>query len=134
MDGLTKTTQIKTNSTYTGLSTNTDHIANLDNYSLTIESSATNLSGWFTPSFGQLIAILNNLGEAGITSSIASEFKNNSSFYVNSSATTGIAISDVFSKINAYTTKAGQGDIVTVGNIDLGTVTENTSSSAAGKK
>ena len=134
MDGLTKNTQIKANSTYTGLSTNTEHIANLENYSLTIESSATNLSGWFTPSFGQLIAILNNLGEAGITSSIASEFKNNSSFYVNSTATPGITISDVFNKINAYMAKVGQGDIVTVGNIDLGTVTENTSSQAEGKK
>ena len=141
LDGLSKTTQIKQNSTYTALETNTEHIANLDNYSLTINDGVTNLSGWFTPSFGQLIAILNNLGDAGITSSIAKEFKNNSSFYINSDNTTwanteqgGITISTVLDKINAYTTAAGKGNILALGNVDLGTVTENTSESANGQK
>ena len=141
LDGLSKTTQIKQNSTYTALETNTEHIANLDNYSLTINDGVTNLSGWFTPSFGQLIAILNNLGDAGITSSIAKEFKNNSSFYINSDNTTwanteqgGITISTVLDKINAYTTAAGKGNILALGNVDLGTVTENTSANANGQK
>lgn len=150
LDGLSKTTQIKGSSTYTALETKTEHIANLDNYSLAIDAGAIvgsetegnrNLSGWFTPSFGQLIAILNNLGEAGITSGIAKEFKNNSSFYINSDNTTwanteqgGITISTVLNKINAYTTAVGKGNILALGNVDLGTVTENTSGSANGQK
>ena len=150
LDGLSKTTQIKGSSTYTALETKTEHIANLDNYSLAIDAGAIvgsetegnrNLSGWFTPSFGQLIAIFNNLGEAGITSGIAKEFRNNSSFYVNSDNSTwanteqgGITISTVLDKINAYTTAAGKGNILALGTVDLGTVTENTSGSANGEK
>lgn len=141
MDGLTKTNSIKSNNIYTTLETKTEHIANLDNYSVSIDGSATNLSGWFTPSFGQLIAILNNLGEAGINAGIAKEFKNNSQFYISTSQSTwasesqeAISISDVFSKINAYLTNAGKSGIISVGNIDIGTVTENTSSSANGQK
>lgn len=42
------------------------------NYSKSVMGfEAANLTGWFTPSIGQLFAILNNLGEAGITSEIA---------------------------------------------------------------
>ena len=150
LDGLSKTTQIKESSTYTALETKTEHIANLGNYSLAIDAGAIvgsetegnrNLSGWFTPSFGQLIAILNNLGDAGITSGIAKEFKNNSSFYINSDNSTwadaeqgGITISTVLDKINAYTTAAGKGNILALGTVDLGTVTENTSGSANGEK
>lgn len=141
LDGRSKTNSILESDTYSALETNTDHIANLANYSLTINDGVTNLSDWFTPSFGQLIAILNNLGKAGITSGIAKEFKNNSSFYINSNSTTwadesqgGITISTILNNINAYTTAAGKGDILALGNVDLGTVTENTSSDAAGKK
>lgn len=42
-------------------------------------SGNRNLSGWFAPAFGQMIQILNNLGNAGITSETSVSWSNSSS-------------------------------------------------------
>ena len=42
-------------------------------------SGNRNLSGWFAPAFGQMIQILNNLGNAGITSETTVSWSNSSS-------------------------------------------------------
>ena len=130
LDGLSKAQTIRKNEIYTNLEDKTNHVANLTDYSVT--KTGTNLSEWFTPSYGQLILMLNNLGNAGITTSTitaGTDIGNYNPFYVSTDDTSAKNISDVFAAINVFTKKAGKGDILTVGNIDLGTITENTTSS-----
>jgi len=55
--------------------------------------TGANLSGWFAPSFGQMIQILNELGGANFKESDVSELKNNSAFFTGST-------SDVYTTIN----------------------------------
>ena len=135
LDGLSKAQTIRKNEIYTNLEDKTNHVANLTDYSVT--KTGTNLSEWFTPSYGQLILMLNNLGTAGITTSTitaGTDIGNYNPFYVSTDDTSAKNISDVFAAINVFTKKAGKGDILTVGNIDLGTITENTTSTSAGQK
>ncbi|MBP3757014.1 MAG: fimbrillin family protein [Prevotella sp.] len=135
LDGLSKAQTIRKNEIYTNLEDKTNHVANLTDYSVT--KTGTNLSEWFTPSYGQLILMLNNLGNAGITTSTitaGTDIGNYNPFYVSTDDTSAKNISDVFAAINVFTKKAGKGDILTVGNIDLGTITENTTSTSAGQK
>lgn len=81
--------------------------------------TGTNLSGWFTPSFGQMIDILNNLGDANFQASDVSELKNNSAFFT---GTTG----DVYAKINARVkTDLGLSNDVIPTNTIFTTATEN---------
>ena len=69
LDGRTRTSQMLASSYYNALDTDGKNafIGNLSWYTKTI--SGENASSWFLPSFGQLMQILNNLGNAGITSS-----------------------------------------------------------------
>lgn len=111
------------------------HICNMDDYELKIDESASNLSGWFCPSFGQFVQILNNLGGAKITNeSITSKndkgvvsFSNWGTFYRYSDDTSASKVSDskLVDNINAYVTKTGKGNIVNQGNISIPTFTEN---------
>lgn len=75
-------------------------------------------SDWFVPSIGQMIQMLNNLGEAGITSSTEVHGDNTSSpiYYTESN--------DVITKINAYATAAGKTDFIKASSIYV-TVTES---------
>lgn len=57
-------------------------------------------SGWFVPSFGQMIQILDNLGEAGLTADTEVTPENEKPFYTSTDKS-------VFSNVNAYVTKAG---------------------------
>ncbi len=76
LDGIEKSGSILNHSTYMGLTNDAKAkvLANLSDYTLTVNDGVTNLSGWFTPSIGQMIMILNNLGEAGLSNSTG--FKN----------------------------------------------------------
>lgn len=57
-------------------------------------------SGWFVPSFGQMIQILNNLGGAGLNAETEVTPENEKPFYTSTDKS-------VFSNVNAYVTKAG---------------------------
>ena len=131
LDGLTKAQAIRANSIYTALSDNSKHVANLSDY--LVEKTGANLSEWYTPSYGQLVKMLNNLGNAGITAeTVTRGWSAYNPFYESANDANATNIANVFAAINAYTQKAGRGDIITVGNIDLGTLTEN--SGANGEK
>ncbi len=75
-------------------------------------------SDWFVPSIGQMIQMLNNLGEAGITSSTEVHGDNTSSpiYYTESN--------NVIDKINAYATAVGKTEFIKDSSI-YATVTES---------
>ena len=75
-------------------------------------------SDWFVPSIGQMIQMLNNLGEAGITSSTEVHGDNTSSpiYYTESN--------NVIDKINAYATAVGKTEFIKASSI-YATVTES---------
>lgn len=143
LDGRTKTETFHAGSIYKSITdsltaaeaTGNVHITNFSDYSLQPDATATNLSGWFCPSFGQLVQIMNNLGGAKITTeSITSvnssgdvAFSNWSSFYKYSAdeSTTKVDNSTIVSNINGYVTPTGQSEILAVGNISIPTLTEN---------
>ena len=129
LNGKTLTSTVQSNenyNTYKSLS-----FFNLDNYTSNNSLSGSNLSGWFVPSFGQMIAIMNNLGSAGITSdcigwtddnsnSITAEstndLPNSKSFYTTSST-------EAITAINARLTAIGKtGDL---NDKSIATATEN---------
>ena len=111
------------------------HISNFSDYSLQADESATNLSGWFCPTFGQLVQILNNLGGTKITASTITSkndkgvvnFSNYSPFYKYDAdeSEDKVGNSTFINNINAYVTYAGQGNILAQGNISIATFTEN---------
>lgn len=70
----------------------------LSSYKYTLPSTGT--SGWFVPSFGQMIQILNNLGGAGLNAETEVTPENEKPFYTSTDKS-------VFSNVNAYVTKAG---------------------------
>lgn len=80
-----------------------------------------NLSGWFTPSIGQMIQILNGLGRAGITSTLAIQnsdwTKGNGDYYTNETST-------ALSTIDGYITSLGKSALFGNGYV-FSTVTEN---------
>lgn len=139
LDGRTKSNTILNSTTYSNLSENTYHIANLTSYSLTIDADAiTNgkLSGWFTPSYGQVILILNELGGAKITkdkktyknSNNEIAFSNQNTYYQYSAdeATDKVGLSTIITNLEAYRTAAGitEGSFLAT-NVTIATVTEN---------
>ena len=117
LDGRTKTSQILESSAYSSLEDKNGSFVNFTNYTNNTNKIENVSSGWFTPSFGQMMQIMNNLGEAGITTSTAITDGNNSSLYTSADNT-------VINKVNAYVTAVGQNAIFTSGNTYI-TVTEN---------
>lgn len=119
LDGWEKSASILSWSTYTALSAENKVkvLANLSNYTLSINEGVTNLSGWFTPSIGQMIQILNNLGEAGLNSSTGFADTNSSSVgwgYTGETASQGTSVPSrdamiaVQTNINGYVTAVGK--------------------------
>lgn len=104
LDGLSHSQAFLTSDTYSGLDSEKQgkFIANFTGFSMQWGTVPANLSGWFVPSIGQWIQILNNLGEAGLSSSTDYADSNSSSPGLTSTETS------VFTKIDAYLTKAGQ--------------------------
>lgn len=129
LDGRTRTSQMLASSYYNALDADgkTAFIGNLNWYTKTI--SGENASSWFLPSFGQLMQILNNLGNAGITSSSATVGSSSSE----ASCLDATKEESVVTALNTLVTAAsGSGDMFKKGNIDFVSSTENGSSNYTG--
>lgn len=81
LNGLTLTESFQSHYSITSSETYGDSFFNLSNYEAV---TGTNLSSWFIPSFGQVVTILNELGEAGIDDtkydSASGDLSNNNAF------------------------------------------------------
>ncbi len=124
-DGLTKTTTMMGSTYYTSLTSDqqTSFMGNLSWHTTTISSSVA--SSWYLPSFGQLIQILNNLGDAGIASSAVTTIDSS-----NPVELTGVSTSTIATALQAKVTAAGGSDnVFTNGNIQYVCSTENGSTS-----
>lgn len=129
-DGRTKTATMLTNDYYTtGLATDDEKaafIANMGGISsltaITGQGSGNDISEWFLPSFGQMVQLLNQFGEAGISTTTCDETPSSGSVaYTN----TGGA-ETLVSKMNAaISTPLGISDFLTVGDIVFATSSEN---------
>lgn len=133
LDGLTKTTTVTGSSAYsTYAGSYTNHVATLTSYTPALTGS--NLSGWFVPSFGQVVQILNNLGQANISESTitATSFGTNNSFYVysNDKSEGIVAPATIISNLNTYVvTQAGKSEnVIKAGDITIATISESASS------
>ena len=130
LDGRTKTSVVVNSSAYTTYAaSNTNHVATLSSYTPVL--TGANMSGWFVPSFGQMVQILNNLGGANISESTitAGSFGTNNSFYVyaNDNSESKVAPATIISNISDYVvTKAGKSEnVLTAGNITVATISES---------
>ena len=107
LDGLSKTNAVLSSSAYTSLddSQKGNSFVNYANYTNTHPLPATGVSQWFTPSFGQMVQIFNNLGGADIPNQAEIHSGNTSSpmYYIESK--------DVLDKINAYVTAVGKDEM-----------------------
>lgn len=104
LDGLSKTNAILSSSAYTSLDDTQKggSFVNYTNYTRTHSLPSKGVSTWFTPSFGQMVQIFNNLGGADIPNQAEIHSGNTSSpmYYIESK--------DVLDKINAYVTALGK--------------------------
>lgn len=106
LDGMThcKNFMATTNATWTSLDATKQgkFIANFTGFSLQFTTVPANLSGWFVPSIGQWIQILNNLGGAGLDA--------NTNYANGNTSSPGLTSTDtsVFTKIDSYLTNVGQ--------------------------
>lgn len=130
LDGRTKTSAVVNSGAYTTyVASNTNHVATLSSYTPAL--TGANMSGWFVPSFGQMVQILNNLGGANISESTitAASFGTGSSFYVYASdnSESKVAPATIISNISYYVvTKAGKSEnVLTTGNITVATISES---------
>lgn len=139
LNGWEKSASILNCATYTGLSADNQAkvLANLSNYTLSINDGVTNLSGWFTPSIGQMIQILNGLGNAGLSNTTGFANSNQSSIgwgYTNETTSQGTNVPSrddmiaVQTSINNYVTAVGG---TAFDNKLYATVTESSKSSNA---
>ena len=129
-DGRTKTATMLASGYYTtGLTTDEDKAAFIANIggisgltSITGQGSGNDISEWFLPSFGQMVQLLNQFGEAGITTTTCDETPSSSSAaYTN----TGGAETLVAKMNAAISTPLGISDFLTVGDIVFATSSEN---------
>lgn len=130
LDGLSKTNAVVASDAYTTyISSHTDHVANLGDYTPAL--TGTNMSGWFVPSFGQMVQILNNLGGANISTSTmtTNTFTTDQSFYKysNDNSESKVAPSTIIANIANYVVgQAGKLESVLVaGNITVATISES---------
>ncbi|MBR1556341.1 MAG: fimbrillin family protein [Prevotella sp.] len=86
----------------------------------TANTTGENMSVWFIPTFGELIQILNNLGNANITSETTVDFTKNQNGDIYSSET-----STVLTSINSRVTAIGKSSIFSAENQIFVTCTEN---------
>ncbi|MBR1558375.1 MAG: fimbrillin family protein [Prevotella sp.] len=111
LNGRSLTSTVQSNENYDTYKSSS--FFNLGTYTSNNSLSGSNLSGWFVPSFGQMIAIMNNLGSAGITSDCISwtdnsnnaitaesdsDLSNSKSFY---SSTSTAAITAINNRLTA---------------------------------
>jgi len=121
LDGRTKTATILAHEYYSALTADqkTSFFANFSDFTpaFTAASSST-VSGWFVPSFGQMVQILNQFGEAGITKTLVEDnIASGSAFYTSSND----ALTTLVDNLNSSVASG----FTAVGNIVFATSTEN---------
>ena len=129
LDGRTNTATMLASDYYAARSADekTVSVINLSGYTPAL-SGATN-SGWFLPSFGQMIQIINTFGEAAISGTTVEDGDNigsGSAFYTSADG----ALTTLVTKMQTNVTKA-DADLFAVGSIVYATSTENNSTSSA---
>ena len=125
LDGRAKTAELMASEAYANLGADAKAGTILDqvaNYSATYAVSSTVSSDWFLPSIGQLIQVLNNIGEAGITSATeVNEGNRNSPWWTTTDRS-------AIEKLDACITAAGVSSQLPIGNINIASSSEaNTS-------
>lgn len=112
IDGLSKTRAILASDEYAALEGDNlnNNFVNYTNYSAKHQLPVAGTSQWFTPAFGQMVQIFNNLGGANITADMEGIHANNfsSPMYYTADQT-------VLDKINAYVTALGQSEMFVTG-------------------
>lgn len=107
LDGRTKTNTILKSNAYAELGDQQgSSFVNYSNYKNSNQVSSSVSSDWFTPSFGQMVQIWNNLGQAGIDEKTVVVEDNNETPMYQSNET------EVLANINSYSQKAKGKDIV----------------------
>lgn len=107
LDGRTKTNTILKSNAYAELGDQQgSSFVNYSNYKNSNPVSSSVSSDWFTPSFGQMVQIWNNLGQAGIDEKTVVVEDNNETPMYQSNET------EVLANINSYSQKAKGKDIV----------------------
>lgn len=119
LDGRTKTATILGSEYYV----EENSFVNYSNYSIS-HKLPEGTSGWFTPSFGQMMQILNNLGGAGITASTTITDQSGDVMYTSSDIAP-------INKVNSYLTAIGADPIFVTNESSTTyiTVTENAANS-----
>lgn len=127
LDGRTRTSQMLTSSYYNALDENgkAAFIGNLSWYTKTVSANA---SGWFLPSFGQLMRIL-NLGGASITSSSITVESSTAEVTCLDATQEATVVEALLAKITAA---GGANDVFKKGNIDYASSSENGSANNTG--
>lgn len=94
LNGRTNTEKLMAGAEYQGLADKAGTVfGNLDAYTQEYPLPTSVASGWFVPSFGQMMQLLNNLGQAGLTAETEVVPGNYNPFYTSSKV-------EVFSEIN----------------------------------
>lgn len=133
LDGRTHTADMLASDYYTARSAEEKaaFIANFTDFTPAL--SGTTNSGWYLPSFGQMIQIMNQFGEAGIVEATVTVpeggIGSGSAFYTSPAD----ALTTLVGKVQTNVTTA-DADLFAVGNIVYATSTENNSSSSAHKQ
>ena len=112
LDGLSKTQDILASDEYAALPEEDlgKNFVNYTNYSAKHKLPETGTSQWFTPAFGQMVQIFNNLGGANLTADMTLPGEGNFSspmYYTTDQA--------VLDKINAYVTALGKSEMFVTG-------------------
>lgn len=104
LDGRTKTAEVLANDIYTNYTEKSSTFFEYCSRDKNLKPVGEIGSDWFVPSIGQIIQILNNLGQAGINSSSTVYDKNTGSpvYYQNNTD------SPALNNINGYITKVGK--------------------------
>lgn len=120
LDGRTKTATILAHEYYSALTDDqkASFFANFSAFTPAFDdAAASTVSGWFVPSFGQMVQILNQFGEANITSTLVEDnIASGSPFYTSGNDALTTLISNLNAKVSG---------MFAVGNVVFATSTEN---------
>lgn len=118
LDGRSKTQLMMESEAYKAIADKASVVFGaLEAYGASYQLPSAVASGWFVPSFGQMMQVLNNLGAAGLTADM--EVPNNFSSPMYQSAD-----NSVFNKINSFVAKVGSDVFPTSGDTVFATSTE----------
>ena len=129
LDGRTNTETMLASAYYAARSDEEKAASVINMSEFTPALSGTTNSGWFLPSFGQMVQIMNQFGEAGITETTVNDGDNiasGSAFYTSAAD----ALTTLVANMQANAPKADD-DLFAVGSIVYATSTENNSTSSA---